>query len=619
MTPPARNLASRSAAVASGVLVVAAASVLYLLTLDDGLRMAELQGGDLITHQYAQVQGRFSNAPGYPLYTMLGWLWFRAGNLLLGELLTATQVLSLYSTLWALPALALLYVLALDISEGYWPLAAAATAFYAVTYFFWYYAVSTEQYTSAVFQTLLLIWLARRWDRSGDDRLLGWMALVVGTCAANLVTTLVIVPPLLWFVLSRRSSLIKRPRWMLGLVALAAVPLASYAYVYIRGAQHPEWRGQGEWTNTLGWFMDFVSTRQGREEMTPAILPLDLSYLGLVVRELTWPVLVTGPAGLCLLDRRRVALLLGTLGLYLPLSYLTRIGNWYQIVMPAYPIVVLGTVALAAACRRRLRGSPRAAAGVLAAGLLLLTAGNRFFVNLPRADLSGRSDDDALCAGRAVLADIADTDRFEPTVLVTYEEALSLQYLQTVLREGIEVHVLSDPAREAEADLLSRNLVPLLPAGSSWTAPEAGGRVLLSRRPAVPVTVAPEARLGPLALSVESVSYRPGEAACGGGGLLVRVRWRQVEPLSETPVISMRALRAGATIIGDGLAAQDDHPPVWGLAAPADLGESWRDVYFLPLPPDAIVDGLYLVAYRPGEPGTPRWEAPLDVTWVPDP
>ncbi|MCS7260600.1 MAG: hypothetical protein NZ765_07440, partial [Anaerolineae bacterium] len=54
----------------AGWSVVVLAGVLYLLTLDTGLRPDELQGGDLITHQYAQVQARPGNAPGYPLYTM---------------------------------------------------------------------------------------------------------------------------------------------------------------------------------------------------------------------------------------------------------------------------------------------------------------------------------------------------------------------------------------------------------------------------------------------------------------------------------------------------------------------------------------------------------------------
>ena len=64
-------------ATVAGVLVIGIALTLYLSTLDNGLRLEELKGGDLITHQYAQVQARPSNAPGYPLYTMGGWLWFR--------------------------------------------------------------------------------------------------------------------------------------------------------------------------------------------------------------------------------------------------------------------------------------------------------------------------------------------------------------------------------------------------------------------------------------------------------------------------------------------------------------------------------------------------------------
>ncbi|HUW09353.1 MAG TPA: hypothetical protein VM537_06450, partial [Anaerolineae bacterium] len=39
----------------AGLLVLSCALILYGTTLDDGLRPGELQGGDLITHQYAQV------------------------------------------------------------------------------------------------------------------------------------------------------------------------------------------------------------------------------------------------------------------------------------------------------------------------------------------------------------------------------------------------------------------------------------------------------------------------------------------------------------------------------------------------------------------------------------
>ena len=100
---------------AAGILLVVVAALVYAATLDTGLQPYELHGGDLITHQYAQVQARPSNAPGYPLYTMGGWLWFH-GIRRLAQLpgagpVNPIPILSSYSTLWALLAIWLLYAM----------------------------------------------------------------------------------------------------------------------------------------------------------------------------------------------------------------------------------------------------------------------------------------------------------------------------------------------------------------------------------------------------------------------------------------------------------------------------------------------------------------------------
>ena len=136
----------------AGVLLIALALLLYLATLDNALAPDELIGGDLITHQYAQVQARPSNAPGYPLYTLGGWLWFHGLRTALQTLGVAVPnplpLLSGYSTLWALLALGLLYAILNHITRssrhpaGHWLLAWLLSAFYAVTYFFWYYATT---------------------------------------------------------------------------------------------------------------------------------------------------------------------------------------------------------------------------------------------------------------------------------------------------------------------------------------------------------------------------------------------------------------------------------------------------------------------------------------------
>ena len=363
-------------------LILLFAGALYFATLDKGLRPEELTGGDLITHQYAQVQARPGNAPGYPLYTMLGWLWFRVGRASLGWLLNPIQTLSLYSTLWGLASLWTLYRLLYrpEVTGRNRLLSALLTLFYAVTYFFWYYSVTTEQYTSAIFQTLLLVWLAFEWeacpspadkgqrakDRGQSNTLLLLMAFVSGTMAANMLTTLFILPPLLYLIFTKRPGILKNLKLLALTVAAGLLPLLSYAYVYIRGAQRPEWRGAGEWTSTAQWFWQFISTQQGRDELAPGLTLHQLitpEYPSLVWGELGWVVLLGGLAGWLLLGRRKAIFFYASLVIYLIFTTLYRFGNWFQVILPLYPLIVLGFGRSAARLWGKAEGGRRKAEG----------------------------------------------------------------------------------------------------------------------------------------------------------------------------------------------------------------------------------------------------------------
>jgi hypothetical protein len=457
LTPLARLRAgvARRAGLLAGVALMAAAALLYGITLDDGLRLSELAGGDLITHQYAQVQGRAANAPGYPVYTMLGWLWFRLGRLLLPGL-NATQILSLFSTLWALAALAAFYALLLEITPR-WPLALLIAGGYAVSYFFWYYAVTTEQYASAVFQTLLFVWWALRWQRKREDRYLLYSALNAGFCLANLLTVCFIIPPLIWFYVHHEPALLRRGRLLLRMAALALLPLLSYAYVYYVGATQPAWRGGG-YATTWAWFWDFVSTGQGRSELTWSLGPLTAEFPWLIAGELTWPVLALCLVGLPLLRRRRAILIGATLGIYLIFGYIDRFGNWYQVLMPIYPLLLLGLAALAgrlwewagrtAEAQRAQRSAEKAKRGkmffdplrVVCASavhvfIVLALAGVmvwRGAVNWPRADQSGRPDADAIPTARALTADAPAAGAW---IYGSTDEMAALAYLTIIWGE----------------------------------------------------------------------------------------------------------------------------------------------------------------------------------------
>lgn len=612
-------------------LVLLVVGLLYLATLDNGLRPGELTGGDLITHQYAQVLARPSNAPGYPLYTLGGWAWFHALRSLLPQANPMTLLAS-YSTLWALLALAVLFVLLARITARNWLLSALVTLLYAVTYFFWYYAVTTEQYTSAVLQTLLFVWLAWTWDdRQGEppgvhhrltaDHLLLLMALLTGIALAHLITVLAILPPLVWFVLSRQPGLLRQPRQLLTLVLVAALPLLSYVFIYLRGAQHPEWRGVGQWASTCDWFWSFVSTSQGRSELTWSLTPLwTAEWPALWWRELTVLGLLVGLMGWLRLGRRGI-LLAATSVIYLLFSFVDRLGNWYQVVMPVYALLALGigTVAHDAwsgAVRATARSQPRIVHGVIVAALV----GSIIFLfvrNYPQADQSNRADDQGLLPGWHVLA---SDPPLGAAILATQPEADALRYLGIVAGVRGDIEPLTtaqtrDRLAAGQAVYVTLNAAPLVVQEvvdtPHWraVAPE-----LLQVLPK-PDVAHPSRTVQPLGdgLALHEVSaqwtstpetsswHDPAFRSATDTALDVHLTWQTVQIPQHDWSLSLRPTFRGEPVLRDGQPVQVDvQHPVYGQYPTShwSAGEQVNDVYRLPLPAGAPVDGVTLVVYR---------------------
>jgi Protein of unknown function (DUF2723) len=644
-----RRLALHASRLA-GMFLVLAAAALYLSTLDNGLRPGELTGGDLITHQYAQVQARFGNAPGYPLYTMGGWLWFHAGRLLLGPAVNPISLLSSYSTLWALLALWLLYRLILEATDrgygGNWQAALLACGFYAVTFFFWYYAVTTEEYASAVAWTLAVLLMAFRWQRGRHDRYLLGISLLAGAGLAHILTILIIIPPLLWFVLRDEPRLLRRPGLIATAIALAALPLLSYAYVYIRGAQHPEWRGVGQWTSTWQWFWSFISTQQGRAELTWSWQPLlTAQFPALIVQELTPIGLLGGLVGLRWLGGRRAIAVYATLVIYLALCWIDRLGNWFQVIMPAYALVALGLGVGAdrlwragrAADRRNLdeRGDPIAGSDravdssrtpsparlsvVLRVAIVATLAGliiDRAVVSYPQANSHDRAGDTGLAPGWAILADNPPP---HAGVLGTLPEELALNYLTEIwgLRSDVEA-ITSDQARQMLAGA-SRPLavtVAALPLVPQEVSPDAhysalGSTVVsITARPATTLptaerSVVPGAGLlaSDARLQFWEHDFGDGLSLVGGrvtrnpagGDMVVRLAWQASARPAQNWSVSVRLMQ------GDRETEQvDQEIPVAGAYPTSrwSVGETVGDAYSFALPAGARPDGVRVILYR---------------------
>ena len=468
---PNRNFQRGRIFRSGGYVLILLFGIIYALTLDTGLQPQELHGGDLITHQYAQVQARPSNAPGYPLYTMGGWLWFHGWHAVF-ELIGQSHpnpmpILSSYSTIWALAALWLLYGIIgailgqlVDKRHSAWQTTIFCfllTSFFGVTYFFWYYATTTEQYSSAVAQTLAIIYLYLRWEQEPARRSrLYWLAFLCGLALAHMLTVAFIVPPLVAIVLWRDPSLLRSPRAILTAIAAAALPLTSYIYVYLRGALNPQWWGNGYWDTPQAWFWSFISTAQGRDELAWAFEP-GRSFFGngfpeLIWQELSLPLLTLGLVGIARLPRRHAFLLYATLLIYTIFCWLYRFGNWFQVILPAYPLILLGLIPLYATFQHQRRTAQIGRTLVQLA--LVASIGWRVSASLPEANSRHRPQDTALDHAARLLDQPLPNDA---RLFAVVDDALALGYLTEIW--GIRPDISTIDRRDADNNLKSGNSI----------------------------------------------------------------------------------------------------------------------------------------------------------------
>jgi hypothetical protein len=123
--------------------------------------------------QFVAYIAGIAHPTGYPLYTMLGWLWSHA--LPLGDV---AYRMNLFSALWAAVAVTLLYItsgLFLRLARpnipqgGLYVSALVAAATLAVSQTFWSQAVIAEVYSLHALFVVLVFYLLLRWKAAGTD------------------------------------------------------------------------------------------------------------------------------------------------------------------------------------------------------------------------------------------------------------------------------------------------------------------------------------------------------------------------------------------------------------------------------------------------------------------
>ncbi len=348
---------------ALALFLAAGAFVLYTRTL-----APTVLGGDGGEFQFVPYLLGVAHPTGYPLYTLLGWVW--------SHLLPVGDVayrMNLFSAFCAALAVGGATVAAGLLLRQAYPtlapelrrlLAALAAAILAVTPTLWSQAVMAEVYGLQILLvvltlTLVLAWGQRRLSGGTEDpiarRFLLGAAFCFGLGLAHHATTLLLAPGIgayVWWV--DRDTFRDWKRVLLPAALWAALPLLLYAYIPWRAPHTPYLQQtltanrelvlyENNLTNLFrfiaggpfGGYLDFSVDLGARLQMA----------WGFLLAEVGWPgVLLAGVGLLGLMLSRRWALLAltgVTYGAIVAFNLVYTIGDIYVLFIPSYLIVAL--------------------------------------------------------------------------------------------------------------------------------------------------------------------------------------------------------------------------------------------------------------------------------------
>ncbi len=187
--------AAATSALWLGVTVVVATFAVYLLTLAPDIYSLDSPELAAAAHQLG-----IAHAPGYPLYTMIGWLFSH-----LFPIGTVAFRLNLLSAVFGVGACTAVYALALRVTPR--PVVAAAAALaLAFSYFFWLDALAAEVYTLDAMLFAVVLLAAYTWRAQPSASRAALVGLALGLACANRTTSILYLPALLAFAWMSAAS-----------------------------------------------------------------------------------------------------------------------------------------------------------------------------------------------------------------------------------------------------------------------------------------------------------------------------------------------------------------------------------------------------------------------------
>ncbi len=237
----------------SGLAAFCFPLLLYFFTLAP--TFFSLDSAELTT---AVATNGILRSTGYPLYVVVGRIWLAV----LPPVGDVGYRMNLLSAMCG--ALTILFVerILRHLRVEAWE-RLAAVGLLACASMFWSMSLVAEVYTLHTALLTAVIFLLLRWSVAPAPVRLFWPALLAGLSLGNHLSTVLLIPGYVWFVLVHRPDYLRKPRfWLVGLVALLA-SVAIYLILPLNFRASPAFNYAGHFDATGTFLAVDLSTVDG--------------------------------------------------------------------------------------------------------------------------------------------------------------------------------------------------------------------------------------------------------------------------------------------------------------------------------------------------------------------
>lgn len=245
--------------------------------------------GDLISAAYV---GGVAHPPGYPLFTLFGFLLTRIS---FGQ--TPAFLVGLISVFSSTFGVLIFYLIVHKLTKNF-VVSIVSTSILAFSFLFWFYTEIAEVFALNNFFAILLIYLAILLRKRKDLRILLLFFLVLGISLTNHHTIIFIFPSLLIIIFQTLFKMVKKsPKVLLFCFLTFILGFSFYLYVPIASSKNPviNWDNVRDLSSFLHLFFrkDYGTFNAGIFEAPNFLQRLIIikTYIFLIGSQLTLPVI----------------------------------------------------------------------------------------------------------------------------------------------------------------------------------------------------------------------------------------------------------------------------------------------------------------------------------------